>query len=523
MTNFKAPFLYTIPMNIKRLSVLFILFSTSVSLVFGQSNVEDIEKYIEQARIDWNVPGMSVAIVKDGKIISNRGYGYLKYGGKQKVDENSLFAIASNTKAFVSSAIGVLQQEGKLDFDDKVQAYIPEFQLYDAYASSEATIRDLLCHRLGLGTYSGDVIWYKSDFTAREVIGKIKYVPQKYSFRSGYGYSNLMFITAGEVIREVSGMSWDGFVRDRFLEPLSMNRTITSTKDLRSLGNFAIPHKPVEEKNISIDWVNWDNMGAAGGIISSSNDMANWLLFQLNNGIWENDTILAPSIQNILWTTHNSYTVSLAAIQRNPGTNFSGYGLGWGVSDYYGNRMITHGGGYDGMYSQVVLLPELDLGIVILTNTMKSIATPLRYFIINSFFEKEQKDWSQEALARSNRKGAVEKQIEEIKSAREFDTKPTQDLADYAGIYHTDMHGPIHIVTDGDELYLNFENAPDLTARLDHWHYDTWEIKWDNVHAWFDFGILQFKLNSELKITGLEFDIPNYDIFFHELNTTKID
>ena len=496
------------------------------SLVFVQAGSaqpapSDIEQYIEKARQEWGVPGMSVAIVKDGKVFSSRGYGTIEINKKGDVDENTLFAIASNTKAFVSSALGVLHQQGQLQLDDKVDKYLPAFQLYDNYASEEATIRDLLCHRVGLGTYSGDVIWYKSDFTAAEVIEKIRYVPQKYGFRAGYGYTNLMFITAGEVIREVTGKPWDAYVKETFLNPLSMERTITSTNDLDKIGNYAIPHKPVGEENIPIDWVNWDNMGAAGGIISSSSDMAKWLIFQLDHGVWENDTILDPNVQNILWTPHNNYTVSLGARERNPGTNFSGYGLGWGISDYYGNRMITHGGGYDGMYSQVAMIPEIDLGIVILTNAMKGIATPLRYYIINQFIGKETRDFSKEALEKIPEKSSVDKAKEAQKDARVLNTKPTFDLSKYAGTYHTDMHGPIHIVYDGDGLFMNFENAPALTANLDHWHYDTWEIKWDNVHAWFDFGTIQFHHDNNMDIVGFEFDVPNYDIFFDELKVRK--
>ncbi len=500
-------------------SLLFLIFFQPA---ICQTDVSEIEAYIEKARQDWGVPGMSVAIVKDGQIISNRGYGVKEIGKKDNVDEKTLFAIASNTKAFVSSALGVLQREEKLNLNDKVQNYIPGFQVYDAYASSEATVTDLLCHRIGLGTYSGDVIWYKSNLTAAEVVEKIRYVPQKYSFRAGYGYSNLMFITAGEVIRKVTGLPWNNFVQETFFNPLGMDRTITSTKDLDVRGNFAIPHKPVSDQNLPIDWVNWDNMGAAGGIISSSEDMAKWLIFQLQNGIWDNDTILDPAVQNILWTPHNNYTVSLNSKKRNPGTHFSGYGLGWGVSDYYGNRMITHGGGYDGMYSQVAMLPEQNLGIVILTNTMKGIATPLRYYIINQFIHKESKDFSQEALDNISEKSSVELEIEEQKRARVYNTKPTLDLGAYAGVYETNMHGPIHLVYDGDDLFLNFERAPDLTARLVHWHYDTWEIKWDNVHAWFDFGTIQFHYNNRMEITGFEFDVPNNDIFFDELTVKKV-
>jgi len=497
-----------------------------LALVLGrtsqaQTDIAAIEKYIEKARVDWGVPGMSVAIVKEGKIVSNRGYGVKQAGENAPVDKNTLYAIASNTKAFVSSSLAVLHQQGKVSLDDKVQDYIPGFKLYDAYASSEATIRDLLCHRAGLGTYSGDVIWYKSNLTADEVVEKIQFVPRAYSFRGGYGYSNLMFITAGEVVRKASGVAWNSFVKKTFFDPLAMDRSITSINELRAKGNYAIPHKPVAEENVPIAWTNWDNMGAAGGIISSSTDMAKWMVFQLNNGIAGQDTILHPAVQNILWTPHNNYTVSIRARQSNPGVKFSGYGLGWSVSDYFGNRMITHGGGYDGMYSQVAMIPEQNLGIVILTNTMKGIATPLRYYIINQFIQEDMRDWSAEALLRTKRESGMQRAIRERKESRVVNTKSSLPESSYAGKYQTDMLGPIHIVYDGDDLFMNFENSPELTASLEHWHYDTWEIKWDNVHAWFDFGTIKFELNSRMEVTGFEFDVPNNDIFFHELDVLK--
>ncbi|MCG8306225.1 MAG: serine hydrolase [Cytophagales bacterium] len=507
----------------KQKLLLLALFYLYPNLGFGQVNAQKIERYIENARKAWGVPGMSVAVVKEGEIVTCKGYGVLEEGGDKNVDANSLFAIASNTKAFVSSALGVLHQEGKMSLDHKVRRYLPGFQLYDAYASSEASVTDLLCHRIGLGTYSGDVIWYKTDFTAGDVIDRIRYVPQAYGFRGGYGYSNLMFITAGEVIHAVSGLPWEEFVAQKFFHPLGMDRTVTTIDDLDAKGNYATPHKPVGEMNLPIAWVNWDNMGAAGGIISSANDMARWLIFQLNNGVLEGDTLLNPSIQNLLWTPHNNYTVGLESRERNPGTNFAGYGLGWGVSDYFGNRMITHGGGYDGMYSQVAMLPELGLGIVILTNTMKSIATPLRYYIINAFIEKDRRDWSAEALKRGKQRTRVDEKIEAVKKARRPGTRPTLELSDYAGVYHTHMLGNIIVSESNGRLKLEFVHAPDLSAELRHWHMDTWEIRWDKVHAWFDFGTVRFLLNTELNVTGFEFDVPNHDIFFHELNVEKIN
>jgi hypothetical protein len=373
-----------------------------------------------------------------------------------------------------------------------------------------------------LGTYSGDIIWYKSNFTEREVVEKIRYVPQAYGFRAGYGYSNLMFITAGEVIKEASGMPWDQFVSKRFFVPLGMDRTLTSVELLNAKGNYASPHKPIEDKNIPIDWVNWDNMGAAGGIISSSSDMAKWLMFQLNNGIWEKDTILTPKTQNILWTPHNNFVVR-SNRSKDRITNFSGYGLGWSVKDYYGYKLISHGGGYDGMYSLVVMVPEMNLGIVILTNSMKGISSPLQDYILNAFMGKEQKDWSLIALEKSRQISAVQKIIEEQKAARVLGTKPTFATEKYTGTYHTDMVGNIKVSSVGGEMVLKFDHAPGLSAKLVHWHYDTWEIKWDQPQAWFDFGTVQFHYNNDMDITGFVFDVPNEDIFFDELNVRRVD
>ncbi|MCK5666023.1 MAG: beta-lactamase family protein, partial [Thiotrichaceae bacterium] len=223
--------------------VVLFFYITLFQPVFAQVNTKSLDKYFAQALNDWEVPGMAVAVVKDGEIIFAKGYGVLEVNKKQKVDEHSNFAIASNTKAFISASLAHLVWEGKISWDDKVVEYLPYFALYDAYATQHATIRDLLSHRLGLGTYSGDVIWYKSEYTAEEVIKHIKYVPQAYELRAGYGYSNLMFITAGEVIKSVTGMPWDEFIQKHFLIQLEMERTVMSTNDLPEMDNIASPHK----------------------------------------------------------------------------------------------------------------------------------------------------------------------------------------------------------------------------------------------------------------------------------------
>lgn len=409
-----------------------------------------------------------------------------------------------------------------IKWDDKVTKYLPHFAMYDTYVSNHITIRDLLCHRAGLGTFSGDVIWYKSERSAAETVEKVRYIPQQYEFRSGYGYSNVMFITAGEVIKAVTGKPWNEFAKETFFEPLEMDRTITSTEDLAEKENYALPHKSINNKETVIDWVNWDNMGAAGGIISSVNDMAKWIQLQLNSGIWENDTILSPTQQNILWTPHNNYVLSANAKQNLPGRHFSGYGLGWGLYDYFGNMIVTHSGGYDGMYSRVMLIPDQKLGIVILTNSMSGITSPLCYYILNSFIKKDNRDWSALALERSKENNFHQNEVNKRRAAKKENTKPSLSLSAYIGTYTDPMYGQLQVSLENEALQISFEKAPLLSANLAHWHFDTFEIVWDDTHAWFDFGTLQFLLDNNLKVEEIKFDVPNGDIFFEELHFKKI-
>lgn len=498
------------------LLLFFLLISATLT---AQVDLKKIDRYIAKAQKDWNVPGLAVAIVKDGKVVHSKGYGVLEEGKPYNVDENTLFAIASNTKAFIASALGTLVDQGKIGWKDKVRDYLPYFELYDSYASNEATIEDLLCHRLGLGTFSGDVIWYKSELSAEEVVKRAKYVPQAYGFRDGYGYSNLMFITAGEVIKAVTGMEWSRYVQETFFNDLEMDRTITSTNDLDRSGNFATPHKAVRDKNIVIEWTNWDNMGAAGGIISSVDDMAKWMNYQLT-GVKDEGTHLTKETQNLIWTSHNSFRVSERAKEARPGRMFNGYGLGWGVSDYHGRRIISHGGGYDGMYSRVAMMPEENLGIVVLTNGMRGISGILTDYVMDRYIGAKEIDRSANAL--KNLTYGMYDRIDRVKSTQVKGTKPSQKAKAYAGIFYTPMYGEVYVKEEKGKLRLEFSHAPLLSAGLEHWHYDTYEIKWDKEHAWFGFGTVQFQMNAQRQITGILIDVPNNDIFFHELELKKV-
>lgn len=475
-------------------------------------SVEEFREAAEKALTAFDVPGFSVGVIKDGEVIMAEGFGTRTDGADEAVDGNTLFAIASNTKAFISTAIVKLHLEGKLDLDAPVRTYLPTFAVYDEYVSAHMIVRDLLCHRAGLGTFSGDVIWYKSALSADQVVQQVRHVPQAYEWRAGYGYSNLMFITAGEVIKAVTGQSWDEYVREHFLTPLGMDRTQTSVTPLRNMPNVATPHI-TRDDNAPIAYANWDNMGAAGGIVSSASDMLKWMGAQLAGGQTDDGEIFPKNLTNTTWRPHNA----LGNYK-----SFSSAALGWFLRSTNGHTIVSHGGGYDGMYSRVALVPDQNLGVVVLTNSMTGLSSAVGNYIINSYLGEDTENWLSSAVERQQRgKAAWDERRQERIDARVADTQPSVDLSAYAGEYHDPMFGTINIKVEGDQVRLEFATAPLLNASLTHWHYDTWKIQWDEPHAWFDFGTVEFELDNNRNVTSLSFDVPNDDIFFHEIKANK--
>ena len=483
-------------------------------------DLKSLDNYFKKMTKDWEVPSMSIGIVKDGKLVFSKSYGVKEEGKKDKPDKNTLYAIASNSKAFTSAIIAQLVQEGKLSWDDKVKDYLPYFQVYDNWVTNEVTIRDILSHRVGLGTFSGDVIWYKSDLNSEQIIRRIKYIPPAFDFRAGWGYSNLMYITAGELIKKVTGKTWAQNVKERFFLPLGMNRSITSPSDLESKGNFATPHARENDQNIPIAWEDWEEIGALGGVISSVEDLSKWMVFNLNHGIVGTDTLLTANSRNMLWTPHNNFRVDHTK-PNDYGRNFSAYGLGWSLSDYHGKMRVGHTGGYDGMLTAFNMIPEEKLGVIVLTNGMKSPMMAATYYALDRFLGLRDKDWSADNLEAKRKRPDM--RIPNRKVARVADTKPSLELEQYAGKYLADIYGEVNVELVKGELRLTFEQSKALSATLKHWHYDVWEIVWDERHAWFSFGTVQFNMDNNLKIERMTFDVPNDDIFFEELKPIRVD
>ncbi len=486
-----------------------------------KEDLAELDAYYTQMVKDWDLPGASIGIVKDGELVFSGNYGVMEVGKSDQPNKNTLYAIASNSKAFTSAIIGMLVQEGKLGWNDKVQKHLPYFEMYDSWVSEHITIRDLLSHRVGLGTFSGDNIWYKSTISEEEIIKRIKDVPQAYEFRAGYGYSNLMYITAGEIIKKVTGKDWGQNVKERILIPLGMDRTIASLTDLKSKGNYSTPHARENDKNYTIPWVDWDNVSATGGLISSVEDISKWMIFNLNHGIHQGDTLLTPSTRNMVWRPHTNHWVDHTS-ENDFKRHFNAYGLGWGLSDYHGRMRVGHTGGYDGFITAINLIPDEDLGVVVLTNGVKSPIMAATYYALDKFLGIKTKDWSAEHLASSNKYSEGDTRIADRKAKRILNTQPNITPQEFIGNYDSKLGGKINLLKNGEQLKLEFEDAPLLSASLTHWHHDVWELHWDQPQAWFSFGTIKINTDNNLKVIGFDFDVPNDDFFFEELKPFKI-
>ena len=508
-------------MKNKLISLIIILFVVP-HLAFSQSldaKLAEIDAYAQKAQKDWNVPGMAIAIVKDDKVVFAKGYGVQKLGGNVAVNKDTLFAIASNSKSFTTASLAVLIDEKKIGgWDDKVSKYLPDFELYDPYVTSELTIRDLVSHRVGLGTFSGDLLWYETTHSSDEVIKRLKYLKPTRGFRTGFGYQNLMFITAGKIIEKVSGKSWGEFVTEKFLRPLKMNRTTTSVKDIKT--NAAFPHNESGGNGLRVlHRGNVDGAAAAAGLNSSVADVANWLRMQLNGGKFEGKQIVSAG--NI-WQMHQPAVIlpiSPGSSRFIPSRHFNTYGLGWNVWNYHGRKVVSHGGGLDGMISRTSMMPEEKLGLVVLTNSEQGVPSILQYKIYDVFRNAPKRDWSAEyktfSVRGKQRAAANKKKIEE---ARKTNTQPTLPLSDYTGTYGGKMYGDATISGENGKLVLRLKPAPNFVADLEHWHYNTFKITWRRSVAYnFPMGFVNFTIDKNGKASELEIDQPNNDFWFYEL------
>lgn len=466
-----------------RLTTLFLLV-TLLSTSLLAAPPADLDARVLRAMKEFSVPGLSLAIVKDGKVELAKGYGVRKLGEPAAVDENTLFGIGSNTKAFTSAALAMLVDEAKISWDDPVYQRLPGFQMYDPYVSHEMTIRDLLTHRSGMGLGEGDLLfWSHTTFTRDDIIYRLRFMKPASSFRSHYAYDNLMYVAAGQIIPAATGKSWDDFVRERILQPLGMTTTNLSNAGFGPRDDYAWPHSRVEGKVQPIEFVNLDNAGPAGAINSSAAEMAKWLLLQLNRGKLPDreQRLFSEKQSREMWSAQtivpiNDPAAPLAALK----PRFAAYGLGWGLRDYHGRKMVGHGGGVAGFVSRVMLAPEENLGFVILTNAEEGGAfDSILYHLLDHYFGLPQTDWIAAFKAANDLELKNAAEVEKRQAAaRDANSKPSLPLEKYAGQYTDAWYGPATIRMENGGLVLSMDHTPKMTGELEHWQHDTFRTRW---------------------------------------------
>jgi CubicO group peptidase (beta-lactamase class C family) len=443
----------------------------------------DMDAYAAQVLKTFNVPGLSVAIVKDGKMVFAKGYGVRKLGEPTPVDENTLFPIGSNTKAFTSALLASLVDAGKISWDDPVYQRLPGFQMYDPYVSHEMTIRDLLTHRSGMGLGEGDLLfWPNTTFTREEIIYKLRFMKPESSFRSRFAYDNLMYIAAGQIIPAVTGETWESYVRSRILDPLGMKTTTLSMAALKASSNHAYPHERVDGVLRPIEFVALDNAAPAGAINSSVSEMSKWVQLQLNRGQFPDGKRLFSEAQsNEMWTPqtilpNREFPGSLAHLK----SNFAAYGLGWGLREYKGHQLVEHTGGVAGFVSRVMLVPEQNLGVVILTNAESGGAfDSLLYHVLDHYFGAPKTDWvAAFKTAEDEHFAQAADFMKHQDSERAADSKPSLALEKYAGIYQDAWYGPATIRQQNGGLVFTLDHTPAAVGDLTYWQYDTFKAHW---------------------------------------------
>ncbi len=486
---------------------------------------KDLDAYVERVRKEFEVPGLALTIVKDGKVVVAKGYGVRKLGEPTPVDSKTLFGIASNTKAFTATALGLLVEEGKLEWDAPVVQYLPWFQLSDPYVTRELTIRDLLVHRSGLGLGAGDLLWWPpSNYNRKEIARRLRYIPLATSFRSAYAYDNVLYLIAGEVIETITGQTWEDFVASRILAKVGMTGSNVRHSEAGGGANVATPHAPIDGKVRPVAPFASDNTNPAGGINSSAEDMAKWMIVQLDSGrIAGGGRLFSPRTTRQLWAIVTPIPIGdpppeLAALR----ANFNGYALGFGVRDYRGKKVVSHTGGLPGYVSKVAMIPELKLGVAVLTNQESGAAfESITYRILDHYLGAPMYDWVaayKKVRARvDSMTAAAEKRAV---AGRDSLSRPSLPLSKYAGTYTDAWYGEVVITHDNGKLAIHFAPTPSLVGDLEHYQYDTFIARWHDRELRAD-AYVTFALNPDGSIDQVKMKAvspaTDFSFDFHDL------
>lgn len=514
-----------LPLVISLLLSLIIPGSSSAQQTF-RDPPPDLDRYVARVMAEFEVPGIALTVVKDGATLVAKGYGVRRLGDPALVDEHTRFGIASNTKAFTATALALLVEEGKLEWDAPVIRYLPWFQMWDPWVTREIRVRDLLVHRSGLGLGQGDLLgWPPSTRTREEIVERIRYLEPVTSFRSAYAYDNVLYHVAALVIEAVSGETWEQFVASRIIATLGMNDTRVSRASTREGGNVATPHARVEGVVRPVAPFDAVNTNASGGINSTAADMARWLLVQLDSGrVSEGARLFTPRTTRELWTPVTPMPIVKPPPELLPlRTDYRGYGLAFVVQEYRGHKMITHTGSLPGYVSRVAMIPELRLGVAVLTNQEAGAAyEAITYHILDHYLDAPATDWLEAYRMVRERRDAASAAIEnEAGMTRDTASRPSLPLTAYAGTYSDAWYGDVAIALEDGGLVIRFSKTPSLVGDLEHWQYDTFIARWRDrelrADAYVTFalnpdgGIDMAKMQAVSPATDFSFD-------FHDLS-----
>lgn len=463
--------------------ITFLIFFTFSFFVLKAQNSfirDSLDKYIERGMKQWEIPGLAITIVKDGKIVLMKGYGVREAGNDDKVDENTLFIIASNSKLFTGTSIAKLDLEKKLSLNDRVTQYIPWFKLYDSNSTRLVNVRDLLCHRLGTKTFQGDFTFWDSNLPKDSIVWKMRYLKPPGEFRQDYGYCNSAFLLAGQILEKVSGQTWEQYVEENILRPLDMTNTYMNTQGLEKRNNIAQPHNNLYGPLTKIPFDNVDNLGPATSMVSNVKDLSHWLMFQLDSGKYQGRQVIPwAALQktrdaNILTGSRKSVAFP---------THFRAYGLGLYMTDYAGRQVYWHTGGAFGHVTNVCFVPEERLGIAILTNNdNQSFFEALRYQVLDAYLDVAYTDRSKYQYGFFvQSKKQTDSELAAMKSRVDKNAPPELKLDDYTGEYFNTLYGRVNIEKNGNGLICRFQRHPNLTGKMDYMDHHEFRMTYSNI------------------------------------------
>ena len=515
----------------KKLLVTCLLIPFFLTVLSQPLSPKRIDRLTEKVMREFNVPGIAVAVVKDDRVVHMKGYGVRSIATGQETDERTLFAIASNTKAFTVTALGILIDEGKLTWETKVIDIIPEFRLYDAYVTEDFNIKDLLSHRSGLGEGAGDLMsWPDSAmFTTAEIIHNLRYLKQASSFRTKYDYDNLLYIVAGEVVARVSGMSWEEFAESRIMEPLGMSGSSASFKRLNDKRNIIDAHVPVDGKLQVVAKQEGKIHNSVGGTYSNITDLSKWVMLQMNHGSYGQNLekqIFSEEVHREMWTPQTIRRVSDDTPYR---TNFAAYGLGWNLTDINGHLQVYHTGTHSGIVTRVTMLPELRLGIIVLTNQQEEAAhKAITNTIMDGYLDIRGNDWVGMLSQKMQKDKADAREItERVWAAIEAGTKESFAETDHlaiTGTYSDAWFGDVVISEENGKLRFRAVKSPKMRGEMFHYTANTFIIRWDDRSMDADaFAVFSLDKHGKPHLMRMEAISPltDFSYDFHDLNLVR--